>query len=140
MAGEIVLGYDGEEGSQAALRTAVTVAGAFHRPLVIVFGYAPAPIGGEVADLARAVEDIGKQITSAAVHAAKEMDASVTTEVALVNDRPAEAILRAADQYDAFAIIVGAAGGGPLRGALLGSTTYQIVHRSTRPVVVVPTP
>ena len=71
---------------------------------------------------------------------AHEIDASVSVSVELVNDRPAEAILRAADQYDALAIVVGATGRGPMAGALLGSVTYQVVHRSTRPVVVVPTP
>ena len=49
MAGEIVVGYDGQEGAVAALRTATAIAAAFKRPLVIVFGYRPAPIGGEVA-------------------------------------------------------------------------------------------
>jgi nucleotide-binding universal stress UspA family protein len=48
--------------------------------------------------------------------------------------------LRAADQYDAMTIVVGSAGRGPIAGALLGSVTYQVVHRSTRPVLVVPTP
>ena len=30
--------------------------------------------------------------------------------------------------------------GGPPRGALLGSVTYQVVHRATEPAVVVPSP
>jgi len=140
MAGEIVLGYDGEPGSRAALRTAVAIAAAFKRPLVIAFGYAPAPIGGEVADLSKAIEDLGAKITGEAVELAHAVDASVTVLTELVNDRPAEAILRAADQYDALAIVVGAAGRGPIAGALLGSVTYQVVHRATRPVVVVPSP
>jgi nucleotide-binding universal stress UspA family protein len=141
MAGEIVLGYDGEPGSQVALQTAVAIAGAFKRSLVIAFGYAPAPMGGAVLDLSKAVQDIGDTITAEAVETAHGIDASVEVKVELVNDRPADAILRAADQYDALAIVVGAAGGwGPLAGALLGSVTYQVVHRSTRPVVVVPSP
>ena len=140
MAGEVVLGYDGEPGSRAALRTAVTIAAAFKRPLVIAFGYAPAPIGGDVADLSKAIQELGEHITADAVELAHAVDASVTVQVELVNDRPAEAILRAADQYDAMAIVVGAAGRGPMAGALLGSVTYQVVHRSTRPVVVVPSP
>ncbi len=140
MAGEVVLGYDGEPGSRAALQTAVAIAAAFKRPLVIAFGYAPAPIGGEVADLSRAVQDLGEKITADAVAVAHEVDASVAVQVELVNDRPAEAILRAADQYEALAIVVGAAGRGPMAGALLGSVTYQVVHRATRPVVVVPSP
>jgi nucleotide-binding universal stress UspA family protein len=140
MAGEIVLGYDGEPGSLAALRTAVTVAGAFKRPLVIAFGYAPAPMGGDVADLSRAVRELGEKFTSEAVKIAHDIDPAVDVHVEMVNDRPADAILRAADQYDALTIVVGAAGRGPMAGALLGSVTYQLVHRSTRPVLVVPSP
>lgn len=49
-------------------------------------------------------------------------------------------IVTAAEQYDALAIVVGVAGRGPMAGALLGSVTYQVVHRSTRPVLVVPAP
>ena len=39
-----------------------------------------------------------------------------------------------------MAIVVGSASRGPIQGGLLGSVTYQVVHRSTRPVVVVPVP
>ncbi len=140
MAGEVVLGYDGQEGSQVALRTAVAVAAAFKRPLVIAFGYAPAAIGGQVADISEAVQELGTKITDEAIAAATALDASVEVKAELVNDRPAEAILRAAEQYDALAIVVGAANRGPIAGALLGSVTYQVVHRSTRPVLVVPAP
>jgi len=140
MAGEIVLGYDGEPGSRAALQTAVAIAAAFNRPLVITFGYAPAPMGGAVLDLSKAIEELGEKITAEAVEVARGVDPSVSVQVELVNDRPAEAIMRAADQYDALAIVVGSAGRGPVAGALLGSVTYQVVHRATRPVVVVPSP
>jgi len=140
MAGEIVLGYDGEPGSRVALQTAVAIAAAFKRPLVVAFGYAPPPMGGAVLDLSKKLEDLGAQLTSDAVQLAHDIDASVEVKVELVNDRPAEALLRAADQYDALAIVVGAAGRGPMAGAMLGSVTYQVVHRSTRPVVVVPSP
>jgi nucleotide-binding universal stress UspA family protein len=140
MAGEIVLGYDGEPGSRAALHTAVAIAAAFKRPLVVAFGYAPPPMGGAVLDLSKKLEDLGAEFTSDAVQLAHDIDSSVEVKVELVNDRPAEALLRAADQYDAMAIVVGAAGRGPMAGAMLGSVTYQVVHRSTRPVVVVPSP
>jgi nucleotide-binding universal stress UspA family protein len=140
MAGEVLLGYDGEPGSHAALQTAVSIAAAFQRPLVIAFGYAPPAIGGETADLARVVQEMGEKFAAEAVQIAKETNATVSVQTELVNDRPADAILRAADAYDALAIVVGAAGRGPMAGALLGSVTYQVVHRSTRPVVVVPSP
>ena len=138
MAGAVVVGYDGQASSRSALVTAVAVASAFARPLVIVFGYVPAPIGGEVADLERAVEELGEGITSEAVRAASELDPSVAVQVELVNDRPADVLLRAADVHDAMMIVIGSTNRGPVAGALLGSVSYQVVHRSVRPVLVVP--
>ncbi len=138
MAGEIVLGYDGQQGSQAALRIAVSTAAAFARPLVVTFGYAPTVMGGEVADVSDAMRTLGAKVTSDAVKAVLAVDPSIAVKAELVNDRPAEAVLRAAAQYDAFVIVLGAAGRGPSAGALLGSVTYQVVHRSSRPVLVVP--
>jgi len=140
MAGEIVLGYDGQEGADVALRTAVQIAAAFGRPLVVVFGYKPPQVGGEVGDLARAVRAVGEDVTARAVEAVHAIDPSVEVSVELVDDRPAEAVLRAGDQFDALAVVVGATSHGPVKGGLLGAVTYQVVHRSTRPVVVVPSP
>ncbi len=140
MAGEVVLGYDGQEGSVTALRTAVNIAVAFGRPLIIVFGFQPPQIGGDVGETGRAIREVGERVTAEGVAAAKEIDPKVDVRVELVDDRPAEAVLRAGDEHEALALVVGAAGHGPLRGALLGSVTYQVVHRSDRPVVVVPTP
>jgi nucleotide-binding universal stress UspA family protein len=140
MAGQIVVGYDGMEGSLAALRTATGIAAAFKAPLIIVFGYRPAPIGGDVPTMAKAVREVGERLTAEALEKVKASAPDVEAVVELVDDRPAEAILRAADEHDAIVIVVGAANKGPIAGALLGSVTYQVVHRSTRPVVVVPTP
>ncbi|MGZ6968002.1 MAG: universal stress protein [Acidimicrobiia bacterium] len=140
MAGEIILGYDGQPGSVAALQTATAIAAAFQRPLVIVFGFRPAAIGGDVSDLGKAVRGVGEDLTAEAVRTAHDLDTSVEVQAELVDLRPADAVLGAADEHDALAIVVGATGHGPIRGALLGSVTYQVVHRSTRPVVVVPVP
>jgi nucleotide-binding universal stress UspA family protein len=140
MAGEVVVGYDGQEGAVAALRTATGIAAAFDRPLVIVFGYRPAPIGGETGDLGRAVRDLGARMGDEALAAVRAIDPTVAASVELVDDRPAEALLRAGDEHEALALVVGTTGRGPITGSLLGSVTYQVVHRSTRPVVVVPVP
>jgi nucleotide-binding universal stress UspA family protein len=140
MAGEIVLGYDGQAGSVAALSTATAIASAFKRPLVIVFGHRPAAIGGEVSDLGKAVRKVGEGLTDEAVAKAHEQDASVDVQVEIVDLRPAEAVLQVADEHDALAIVVGTTGRGPIAGSLLGSVTYQVVHRANRPVVVVPGP
>ncbi|HEX4531317.1 MAG TPA: universal stress protein [Acidimicrobiia bacterium] len=140
MPGDIVMGYDGQAGAVAALRTATGIAAAFDRPLVIVFGYRPAPIGGDVTDLGRAVRDVGQKMGEDALATVRSIDPDVVATVELVDDRPAEALLRAGDEHDALVIVVGTTGRGPITGSLLGSVTYQVVHRSTRPVLVVPVP
>ena len=48
-----------------------------------------------------------------------DLDPAVDVHVEMVNDRPAEAILRAAEQYEALSIVVGATARGPMAGALL---------------------
>ena len=110
------------------------------RPLIVTFGYAPTAMGGEVSDVADAIQAVGRKITGDAIQIVHGIDPSVEVKAELVNDRPAEALLRAAEQYEALVVVVGGAGRGPMSGALLGSVTYQVVHRSTRPVLVVPTP
>ena len=97
-------------------------------------------MGGAVLDLSKAVQELGEKITGEAVQLAHDIDASVEVKVELVNDRPAEAtparrrpVRRVGDRRRRRRR-------GPIAGALLGSVTYQVVHRSTRPVVVVPSP
>ena len=56
----------------------------------------------------------------------------------LVDGRPAEGLIAAADEHDAAMIVVGHHGEGPLRGALLGATANKLLHLAERPVLVVP--
>ena len=85
------------------------------------------PTGGAVESkglksgaLGFAVQDIGERITSEAVEQAHAINAAVDTRVELVNDRPADALLRAADEYDALAIVFGSAGRGPIAVRVIG--------------------
>ena len=56
----------------------------------------------------------------------------------MVDAKPAEALVQAADWHDASVIVVGTAGESPLRGAILGSTPHKLLHLSSRPVLCVP--
>ena len=138
MAGDIILGYDGSEGSHAALRVAVTVAKAFAAPLTIVFGYEPNPMGGETADYKRQLEKIGTDMLKEAVEEAKSLDPSVPVEPIVAALRPAESLLEAALERAARVIVVGGSGERPIVGAILGSVPHKLLHRSTVPVLVVP--
>jgi len=140
MAGDIVLGYDGSDGSKAALRVAVTVAGAFDAPLTIVFGYEPNPMGGETADYKNQLEKIGSDHLAEAVKEAKAIDPSVAVETIVAALRPVESLLEASLERRARVIVVGGSGERPIMGAILGSVPHKLLYRSTVPVLVVPTP
>lgn len=140
MPGDIILGYDGSEGSQAALRVAVSVAKAFDAPLTVVFGYEPNPMGGETADYKKQLEKIGAARLAGAVSEAKALDPSVSVEPIVAPLRPAESLLEAARERDARVIVVGGSGERPIVGAILGSVPHKLLHRSSVPVLVVPTP
>jgi nucleotide-binding universal stress UspA family protein len=138
MAGDIVLGYDGSDGSKAALAVAVTVARAFDAPLTIVFGYEPNPMGGETADYKHKLEKIGEEMVEAAVAGARALDPAVRAEALVVPLRPVESLLEAAEQRGARVIVVGGTGERPIVGAILGSVPHKLLHRAAVPVLVVP--
>ena len=101
MAGDIVLGYDGSDGSKAALSVAVAVAKAFDAQLAIVFGYEPNPMGGETADYKNQLEQLGDDIVATAVAEAKRIDPAVVVEPLVVPMRPVDSLLAAAEQREA---------------------------------------
>ncbi len=126
--------------SVPTLHAAAAVAAAFAAPLLVVVGYDPPLIGGEVGDLRRAAGDLAQQLLDEAVAEIARVAPDVTVEPILVEDRPTESVLFVAEQRGARMIVVGHGGEGPVRGALLGSVTYNLVHRSPVPVLVVPSP
>ncbi len=138
MAGDIILGYDGSDGSKAALAVAVSVARAFAAPLTIVFGYEPNPMGGETADYKAKLEKIGEEMVSGALAEAKTIDPTVQAEVLVVPLRPVESLLEAAIERAARVIVVGGSGERPIVGAILGSVPHKLLHRSHVPILVVP--
>jgi nucleotide-binding universal stress UspA family protein len=132
----IVLGFDGSEGSRAAMEVTADLAKAFGAEVIVAFGYATTPVGGETRDEELGIRDVG-------AHAAEEAaaflrGAGVTVSVELVHDRPAAGILDVAAARGARMIVVGSRGEGPLVGAILGSVPYRLVHLAKIPVVVVP--
>lgn len=133
----VVLGYDESKGAQVALATALSVAQKFDEELVLVYAVEPpGGVGEEFIAHRRALVRIGEQVLEKAVASATE--AGVPARIELVDAKPAEALIQAADACDATVIVVGIAGESPLKGAILGSTPHKLLHLSTRPVLCVP--
>jgi nucleotide-binding universal stress UspA family protein len=137
---DVILGFDDSECARAALVAAVEIASRFRDRLVISYAYAPPDQlrGEEYKAHRQALEEIGQTVTGEALKHARE--AGVEAEVALVDAKPAAALLALAEQRNARLIVVGTHGEGPIQGALLGSVPHKILHRSPIPVLVVPSP
>ncbi|MFD4132659.1 universal stress protein [Streptomyces goshikiensis] len=134
----VVLGYDESPGAERALHVALEVATAFGEPLVLVYGAAaPGTTGEEYRAHREAVLQAGRSALARAVAAADE--AGVPSTVEVVDEKPAQALIDAAQRHDARVIIVGSWGDSPIRGALLGSTPHKLLHLSPIPVLCVPT-
>lgn len=135
---DIVLGYDGSACAKAALEAAIELARKLEDRIVVAYGNAPpVQLRGEEWKAHRdALRELGVHATDEALAAARA--AGVEAEVELVEEKPVDALLTLAERRDARMIVVGSHGEGPLTGALLGSVSYKLLHRSPRPVLVVP--
>ena len=133
----IVLGYDESPGARRALAMAVSLAARFDEPLVLVYGAEPpGGLGEEFRAHQRALAEIGR---TAIDHAVAGADAAgVRTLVEVLDAKPAQALVEAADRHDARVIVVGTSGESPLRGAVLGSVPHKLLQISDRPVLCVP--
>ena len=133
-----ILGYDGTDGSRAALDAAVGLAGELGDTLVVVFAQEVSRLGGEVHDYEEAVRERGRQVLEEARAVARE--GGVEIELVMRELSSAEALIAVADEHDARMIVVGSYGERPLKSALVGSTPTRLLHLSERPVLVVRAP
>jgi nucleotide-binding universal stress UspA family protein len=134
---QIVVGYDGSACGDAALASALDIAGELGDKVVVVFGYAPPGLwGGEIAEHEEAIEELGEKVMVQAKSQAAER--GVEIEEKLVPKRAAEALIDVAAEREARMIVVGSFGDPPLKGMILGSTPNKLLHMSERPVLVVP--
>jgi nucleotide-binding universal stress UspA family protein len=138
VAGDLVVGI-GTDGSGV---DAAMYAGRLARKagvgIVLVFGYESSAMGPRGGPLEDQIEGIAAEITAGVKDQLAAEFPDVMVEIELVRDRPVDSLIRVAEAREAEAIIVGHGGSGPLRAALLGSVTYEIVHRSPIPVLVLP--
>ncbi|HEY5142487.1 MAG TPA: universal stress protein [Solirubrobacteraceae bacterium] len=134
----IVVGYDGTDGSKAALQEALRVATEIGGDVIAVFAYDRVIMGGEQHDLDAEVHQHGDAMLAEAAATAQAAGIPLTPQY--IEESPASALVKIADHHDARFIVVGSYGERPLRGALVGSTPYKLIHLADRPIIVVRIP
>jgi nucleotide-binding universal stress UspA family protein len=134
----IVVGVDGSESAQRAIRWALDEARARRATLVLVHAWQPAFVGGDSflpvpADSA-AMAEIAQHLLERSANA-EDTDGIVVERLAACGAAP-EALIDAAE--GASLVVVGSRGRGGFSGLLLGSVGHQVAGHAPCPVVVVP--
>jgi nucleotide-binding universal stress UspA family protein len=133
--GRVVVGVDGSDTATAALRWAAAEASARDAELDVVLAWTlPVMVAGPYEGMVdvEVYQDTERELLSRAM--AEPSLAGVRATGHLVAGSAARALLERAD--GAGLLVVGSRGRGRLLGALLGSTSRQVVHHAPCPVVV----
>jgi nucleotide-binding universal stress UspA family protein len=144
----ILVPVDGSDASNHALATAVRMLGTQVGQLRLIHvvedaaylaGYDPA--GAAASELYRATRDSATRLLEAALASAKSAAAGSAAEIDAVlvdhfGERMAQAVCKAAEEWNADLIVVGTHGRRGLSRLMLGSGAEQILRLSPLPVLV----
>ena len=90
-----------------------------------------------------AVEEIGRRLNEFCQRAENQIGppcVELVTKVLVLRGHPPEEILNAADKEDCDVIILGTHGKGFLAHTFLGSVSTAVLHRTHKPVFIIPLP
>lgn len=134
----ILLATDGSPTAAAATEKAIELAQALKAPLVVVSVWQlPAdPLRPIVTDFDRLGREHAAEVAEEAAAHAREHGLEAKS-VALTGYVPEEICLLA-ERRAAQLIVLGSHGWGPIRRFFYGSVSTGVLHRSNRPVVVIP--
>jgi nucleotide-binding universal stress UspA family protein len=154
--GPIVIGFDGSDAAERAVREAGPLLAGRPALVVVVWksglgfelmtlptttiGLPPTAIDVNAAlETDRALYERAERL--AAKGAGQARDAGFDAEGLVIADDPdvpvADTLTRTAHQRDAAALVVGSHGHGPIASVFVGSTTQGVLRSATVPVVVV---
>jgi nucleotide-binding universal stress UspA family protein len=148
----LLIAYDGSTAAEAALVTAGRLFPSARGSLLTVIEPTPGParvqafsfrldaeiVQRELEALAREVMDDGRDIAARGVQTAETAGLALEPRVVPRAGSESQTILSEADTTDADVVVCGSRGRGPVARSLLGSTSTNVLHHATRPVLVVP--
>ena len=134
----VIVGIDGSDDSNAALRWAAEFGQRYQAPVHAVLAWDIGPVYGVPTSYSQAeidqMHDRATHALDTAVHDALGAEAEVITQV--VRGYPASVLLEAAKS--AQLLVVGSRGQSRVASMLAGSVSRECVNRALCPVVVVP--
>lgn len=139
--GSIVIGVDGSEPSNRALKWGAEQAAAEHRPVTLVHtidAVSPTFLDAAIVDTrdSRTLLDVtGQAVLDKARALAEEMAPGLEIHQVFDLVDPRQALIQLSGE--AHMIVVGSRGRGPLKSLLLGSVGVALVRHATCPVVVI---
>ena len=147
--GPVLFAYDGSDHARAAIERAGAVLQ--HGPAVVATAWTSFEDAAPAALMAMPKDMIGEAVGTLDEANREEAEACAAegAELASAAGFDAEpravrsggpffaALIRAADELDASAIVAGSRGRSPLRSAVLGSVSTGLLHHTSRPVLVV---
>jgi nucleotide-binding universal stress UspA family protein len=143
--GRIVVGVDGSEHSEAAIKWAARMAKGMDSEVIAVFAVAP-PVyfdGGFLPPVPPPQFDAewlaGMKNEFEAQWCKSLRDAGVRYRAIMEDGRPASVIAQVADSVNADVIVVGRRGRGGVAELVLGSVSHELVLHSKRPILVIST-
>jgi len=143
--GRIVVGVDGSEHSEAAIKWAVRMAKGMRSEVVAVFAIAP-PFYFDAGFTTPVAPPQLDEEWRAGIKAEFEekwckslRDAGIKYRTILEDGRPASVIANVADSVNADLIVVGRRGRGGVAELILGSVSHELVMHSKRPILVIST-
>lgn len=135
----IVVGVDGSENSDRAVRFAADLAQQLGARVVAVHAFDPLGQLGKVeppVDFAQLAAEAKARLSTEWCRALH--DAGVQCDTIVVENTPVSALVDAAQEHGADLVVVGARGYSPVRQLVLGSTSLKLPHATKRPVTIVP--
>jgi nucleotide-binding universal stress UspA family protein len=152
----VVVAFDGSPESEAGVRAGATLF-AGHTLIVVTvweprLAFAVTPATGELLRLTsttpnrdmpmvvRAQHEHAVDTALAGVELARKLGATAVTHTVPNDVDVPGTVASVADSFDAAAVVVGSRGLRSLKSRLFGSTSSELIHRTSRPVVVARAP
>jgi nucleotide-binding universal stress UspA family protein len=153
--GPIIIAFDGSPAAIEAVERSADLLGTAHEAVILtvwepgLMNAAVAPIPGglgapvpppdieQVKELDKSEHDHADRIAAEGVAAAVKSGLKAVAEVARDETSVASTILRVAEERNAAAIVIGSRRHSAIASMLLGSTTEAVLHKTSRPLVVI---